>query len=191
MGSVGLGTFTSPRNLTRIVDPNLNPDAPRVPVLILSGIGNGGLLVFGNITLGDTNGVQNQNFIHVGGGVVGNFDGTGSAGVINISLEDLLIGSPVWNAPTGALSALSCTWIGGTPSFDHFVSCVHCVFQTGFTVASDPNSVVITDTEVFGTVTSPTNPIVDYFTNGIFAANAVVKAGGWAATVPFGQTVAY
>jgi hypothetical protein len=192
VGVVSIGSSTTPRNLTRIVDPNLNPDTPFVPVFSFTAAEGSAWAVYGDMVFADTNGVLTQNVALARGNLLGDFDGSGQTDPMNLLLEHMAFFSPVWNAPTARMTMTFSRWLGGTPVFGRMNTCVHNEFRTGFTTNTAPlATMVMTDTLVDGTVTSPVNLPVDYLTNGYFAANAVVKAGGWAATIPVGRTTPY
>jgi len=190
VGIVTIGSFTSPRTLTRVVDPTKNLDAPFVPGLLLSGVG--GIGVFGPTTFADVGAGQIQNIVaEGGGGFFNNFDGSGQTARLNLATDGILFLSPTWNAPTAVLNCRNTSFYGGAPNFDYFLGCRHCNFTAGLSFAQDPNNVVLLDTLVNGTVTTPSNFRVDFFTNGIMAANVVGKAGGWTNTIPIGQVAPY
>lgn len=192
LGVISIGTTPSPRSITRVVDPALNPDAPRVPTLILtSEITGGAFILHGDLTLSDTNGVQFQNLTLNNAAITGDFDASAQTADCIVGVENVSFQGSVWNAPTARLDAKFCRWSASTPVFKRLDGCVHNRFDLGFTLTSILAGVVLMDTRVAGTVTSPVNPTVDFITNQWFATNAVTKAGGWAATIPFGRTVAY
>jgi len=193
-GGVSIGTVTSPRSVTRVVDPTLNPDAPLVPVLSLltNSVQGGGIGVFGDITLSDIGAGQIQNFIWEAGLLLGDFDATSQSLALNMTLNRCLFVSTTWTAPTGILPARDTRWLAGTPSVDELGAVVTgCEFAAGFTVAGNSLDPVLTNCDISGTVTSPTDFRVDFTTNGYMADNGVALAGGWTTTIPVGRTTAY
>lgn len=189
-GTVSLGTATSPRGITRTVNGALNPSAPAVPVLVLSALPGDNFFVWGAITLAETGVPQTQNFAVYRGLLGGNVDTTGQTSTINLIIEQTSVLSPVFNSPTSRAFLDRTAFFGGPPTLETLTNCRACNFTTGYSVSVTP-TIVMYDTEVAGTVTSPGDFRVDFSTNQSFADNAVTKAGGWAATLPYGRSIAY
>jgi hypothetical protein len=193
LGGVQIGSPTSLRTITRVVDPTLNVDTPLVPGLLFgaASVKAGGVGVFGTMTFSDVGAGQTQNFIWEGGSLFGTFDASGQTARFNLSIASTIFVSAVWTAPTGVGAIDQAKWFAGTPDFNYLSKITNSEFLAGFTVAADTLGLIILDSEIFGTLTAPSNLQVDYFTNGSMATNAVVLAGGMVATVPLGRVTSY
>lgn len=185
LAMTALGSTTAPRSISRVCDPAYNLIAPFVPVTHFESV-----IVWGGVTIADVGAGQSQNFVMWQGGVVDNFDASGQTGTFGLGLEKCFIGSPVFDAPTARMEVADTTFWGGAPNIIRLNICHDVNFTTGFTVADDAQTVHITSTQIDGTVTSPVNLRMDYFTNGTLVTNAVVKVGGWS-SIPIGSVVPY
>lgn len=198
-GVVRIGTATTPRSVTRIVDLSVTPGPPgsatvtSIGSLFGSAASSAALSISGDIVLGNINGVRVQNFLLESVSHAGNFNAAAQTAGLNLAMTNCLLASPVFNAPTATAILSRVRFFGGTPILKTLSGTIDtCEFATGFNISTLPtSSMILTGTKVAGTVTAPAGSFrVDYTTNGYFDLNAVVKVGAWT-TDPIGRTLAY